>query len=74
MYKALDIRDNTEIVILDSKWLIAINQLDEYDRQDLLSAFCVKQSKNTQKTPFPPEKLRVLSSLVFTHWVKEKGG
>ncbi len=36
MYKALDIRNNTEIVIIDPKWLRAINQLREFDRQDFL--------------------------------------
>lgn len=36
MYKALDVRDNTEVVILDPKWLRAINQLRELDHQDFL--------------------------------------
>jgi hypothetical protein len=36
MYKALDVRDNTEVVILDQKWLHYINQLREFDRQDFL--------------------------------------
>ena len=43
MYKALDIRDNTEIVILDVKWLRAINQLREFDRQDFLVCQGCKQ-------------------------------
>jgi len=36
MYKALDIRTDTEVVILDPKWLRVINQLRELDRQDFL--------------------------------------
>jgi hypothetical protein len=43
MYKALDIRDNTEVVILDSKWLRAINQLREFDHQDILVCQGCKQ-------------------------------
>ena len=39
----MDIRDNTEIVILDSKWLQAINQLREYDHQDFLVCQGCKQ-------------------------------
>ncbi len=36
MYKALNIQDNTEIVILDPKWLRAIHQIRELDHRDLL--------------------------------------
>ena len=36
MYKALDTRTNTEVVILDPKWLRVIDQLRELDRQDIL--------------------------------------
>lgn len=43
MYKALDIRDNTEIVILDPKWLRAIKQLRELDHQDFLVCQGCKQ-------------------------------
>ena len=43
MYKALDIRDNTEIVILDPKWLRSINQLREFDHQDFLVCQGCKQ-------------------------------
>jgi competence CoiA-like predicted nuclease len=43
MYKALDIRDNTEIVILDPKWLRVINQLREIDRQNFLVCQGCKQ-------------------------------
>lgn len=43
MYKALDVRDNTEIVILDPKWLRSINQLRELDHQDFLVCQGCKQ-------------------------------
>lgn len=43
MYKALDVRDNTEVVILDPKWLQAINQLREFDHQDFLVCQGCKQ-------------------------------
>jgi len=43
MYKALDIRDNTEVVILDPKWLRAIKQLREIDHQDFLVCQGCKQ-------------------------------
>lgn len=43
MYKALDVRDNTEVVILDPKWLRAINQLREFDHQDFLVCQGCKQ-------------------------------
>jgi hypothetical protein len=43
MYKALDIRDNTEVVILDPKWLRVINQLREIDRQNFLVCQGCKQ-------------------------------
>lgn len=36
MYKALDTRTNTEIIILDPKWLRVITQLRELDHQDIL--------------------------------------
>jgi len=36
MFKALNIRDNTEVVIIDPKWIRAINQLREYGRQNIL--------------------------------------
>lgn len=36
MYKALDIRTNTEIIILDPEWRKAIPQLRELDHQDQL--------------------------------------
>lgn len=43
MYKALDIRDNTEVVILDPKWLRAIKQLREFGHQDFLVCQGCKQ-------------------------------
>ena len=43
MYKALNIRDNAEIVILDLKWLRSITQLRAYDHQDLLVCQGCKQ-------------------------------
>ena len=43
MYKALDIRDNTEIVILDAQWLRAINKLREFGHQDFLLCQGCKQ-------------------------------
>ncbi len=43
MYKALDIRDNTEVVILEPKWLRAINQLREFDHQGFLVCQGCKQ-------------------------------
>jgi hypothetical protein len=43
MFKALDTRKNTEIVILDSKWLSSIDQLRELDRQDFLVCQGCKQ-------------------------------
>ena len=44
MYKALVKRDNTEIIILDSKWLRIINQLRYYGHQDFLVCQGYKQS------------------------------
>lgn len=41
MYKALDIRDDTEVVILDQKW--SINQLRELDHHDFLVCQGCKQ-------------------------------
>jgi len=38
----------------------------------LIPVFYVNYSKNRQNTLFQPENIRVSSSLVFTHWVKEK--
>lgn len=43
MFKALDVRDNTEIVILDLKWLQSISQLRQLDHQDLLVCQGCKQ-------------------------------
>lgn len=43
MYKALDVRDNSEVVILDQKWLRVINQLRELDHQDFLVCQGCKQ-------------------------------
>ena len=36
MFKALDKRDNSDIVILDQEWLEAIDKLRELDHQDIL--------------------------------------
>ena len=44
MYKALNIRDNSEVVILDPRWLRAIKQLRELDHQDVLVCQGCKQS------------------------------
>jgi hypothetical protein len=44
MFKALDVRDNTEIVILDPKWLRSISQLRQLDYQDFLVCQGCKQS------------------------------
>lgn len=43
MYKALDVRDNTEVVILDPKWLRSISQLRELDHHDFLVCQGCKQ-------------------------------
>jgi competence CoiA-like predicted nuclease len=43
MYKALNVRNNTEVVILDPKWLRAINHLRELDHQDYLVCQGCKQ-------------------------------
>jgi competence CoiA-like predicted nuclease len=42
MYKALDVRDNTEVVILDPKWL-HISQLREIAHQNFLGCQDFKQ-------------------------------
>ncbi|MBX3037874.1 MAG: hypothetical protein KF758_13275 [Anaerolineales bacterium] len=43
MYKALDIRDNKEVIILNPKWLATIEDLRELGRQDLLVCQGCKQ-------------------------------
>ena len=43
MYKALDVRDNTEVVILDQKWLQSISELRELDHHDFLVCQGCKQ-------------------------------
>lgn len=43
MYKALDVRDKKEIVILNPKWLATIDDLRELGRQDLLVCQGCKQ-------------------------------
>lgn len=43
MYKALDVRDNSEVVIINPKWLTAIDQLRELGKQDILICQGCKQ-------------------------------
>lgn len=43
MFKALNARDRKEVVILDPKWLGALTQLRELDRQDILLCQGCKQ-------------------------------
>lgn len=43
MFKALDVRDNTEVVILDQKWVQSISQLRSLARQDFLICQGCKQ-------------------------------
>ena len=55
MYKALDIRNDKEIVILDPKWLGVINQLRELDRQDILVCQGCKQPVRVRAGEFRRE-------------------
>lgn len=43
MFKALDVRDNSEVVILGQKWLNAIKKLRELDHQNILVCQGCKQ-------------------------------